>query len=271
MGRYFKEFYRFLKHIVENASLLKILIINDFKKDYLGSYLGLLWGFILPLSFILVIWFVFEVGFRTAPVSGDVPFFLWLMSGMIPWFYFANALSSITMAVVSNSFLVKKVAFRVSILPLVPMGSALILHLGLVFILMIIFFLYGFKPSIYWLQLPYYTFILSLFLLGIGWLISSLRVFILDVGNAIAVLIQFGFWFTPIFWSISLVPEKYLFYIKLNPMFYIIQGYRDTFINHVWFWEHPVHTLYFLAITLFFFVFGALVFKRLRPHFGDVI
>ena len=55
MGRYFKEFYRFLKHIVENASLLKILIINDFKKDYLGSYLGLLWGFILPLSFILVI------------------------------------------------------------------------------------------------------------------------------------------------------------------------------------------------------------------------
>lgn len=269
--RYFKEFYRFIKHLFENSSLLTTLIKNDFTKAYLGSYLGLIWGFVQPISFMLVIWVVFEIGFRAAPTAGDIPFFLWLMSGMLPWFFFADALSSVTMAVVGNTFLVKKVAFRVSILPLVPLGSTLILHIGLVIILMILFLFYGFSPSIYWLQLPYYMFIVSLLLLGIGWLTSSIRVFVKDVGNAIAVLTQFGFWFTPIFWSISLVPAKYLVYVKLNPMFYIVQGYRDTFINHVWFWERAVNSLYFLGITLFFFIFGAIVFKRLRPHFGDVL
>jgi len=114
MIRYIKEFYRFLKHIVQSRQLIVTLIKNDFKKQYLGSYLGLIWTFIQPLTFMLVIWFVFTYGFRSAP-HGDTPYFLWLASGMIPWFFISNALSAGTNAITSNSFLVKKVAFRVSI------------------------------------------------------------------------------------------------------------------------------------------------------------
>ncbi len=106
--RYFKEFYRFLKHIFETRRLLLTLIKNDFKKQYLGSYLGLLWAFIQPIAFIVVIWFVFEIGFRSGTVMGDTPFFLWLICGMIPWFFFADAVSSGTSAIVANNFLVKK-------------------------------------------------------------------------------------------------------------------------------------------------------------------
>ncbi|MDQ7062059.1 MAG: ABC transporter permease [Sulfurimonas sp.] len=271
MTRYIKDFYRFLKHIVESRQLLSTLIKNDFKKQYLGSYLGLIWAFIQPLTFMLVIWFVFEVGLRTASTPGDIPFFLWLMTGMIPWFFISNALIAGTNAIVGNDFLVKKVAFRVSILPLVPIGSALIIHLGLIIFLISVFLLYGFSPSIYWLQLPYYILCSIALILGITWMTSSAMVFVKDIGQFVAVLVQIGFWATPIFWNINTVPQKYQYLVKLNPAYYIIEGYRDTFINHTFFWEMPSITLYFWSATAIFFIFGAIVFKRLRPHFGDVL
>lgn len=269
--RYTKEFLRFLKHIYVTRYLLVVLIKNDFRKQYLGSYLGLIWAFIHPLVFISVIWFVFEIGFKAGPVTGDTPFFLWLICGMIPWFFLSNALSSGAGAIVNNSFLVKKVAFRVSILPLVEIGSALIIHICLVGFLMIAFLLYGFKPSLYWLQLPFYILCSILLLLGLSWLTAAIRVFVKDVGQLITVLIQIGFWATPIFWSFNMVPIKYQWIIKLNPAFFIVDGYRNTFINHTWFWEHPKINLYFFVVTIFCLVFGAIVFKRLRPHFGDVL
>jgi len=268
--RYIKEFYRFLKHIIENRKLLVTLIKDDFQKQYLGSYLGLTWAFIQPLTFMLVIWFVFTYGLRSGP-HGDTPYFIWLMSGMIPWFFISNVLSSATNAIISNSFLVKKVAFRVSILPLVQIGSALIIHIVLVLFLIFVIFLYGFKPSIYWLQIPYFMLCSVILLLGISWITSAIRVFIKDIGNFISVLLQIGFWATPIFWNINMIPEQYQWVIKLNPAYYIVEGYRNSLINHIWFWEMPNVTIYYLSITLIFFILGAIVFKRLRPHFGDVL
>lgn len=107
--------------------------------------------------------------------------------------------------------------------------------------------------------------------LGISWLISSLRVFMKDVAQVVSVVLQLGFWVTPIFWSIKMVPEEYMYVLKLNPMVYIVEGYRNCFIYEMWFWETYKHTPYFLIITLFFLIVGAVVFRRLRPHFGDVL
>ena len=126
-------------------------------------------------------------------------------------------------------------------------------------------------PSIYWLQAPYFIACTVFLVLGISWLTSAFRVFIKDVGNFITVIIQIGFWATPIFWSRDLVPEKYEYIIEFNPMAYIINGYRDTFINHVWFWENGAVTFYFWGIVAIILVVGIIVFKRLRPHFGDVL
>jgi len=268
---YFNEFRQFLFHLFSNYKLIITLTKNDFKKQYFGSYFGLFWAFAQPIVFILVIWFVFDVGLRGSPNTDEgTPFFLWLISGMIPWFFFANGLNSGTNAIISNSFLVKKVAFRTSILPLVQIGSALMIHLVLVTLLVLAFILYGFHPSLYWLQVFYYLFCSVFLLLGLTWLTSSIRVFVKDIGNFINIVIQIGFWATPIFWSLDLVPQHYRYIIELNPMFYIIEGFRDTFINHIWFWEKGL-TVYFLLFTSIFFVLGAIVFRKLRIHFGDVL
>jgi lipopolysaccharide transport system permease protein/teichoic acid transport system permease protein len=190
---------------------------------------------------------------------------------LIPWFFISNALSSATNAITSNSFLVKKVAFRVSILPLVQISSAFIIHFVLILFLVSMFLIYGFTPSIYWLQIPYYMMCSVVLLLGISWMTSAVRVFIKDISNFIMVLLQIGFWATPIFWNVSMISPEHQWILKLNPAFYIIEGYRNSFINHIWFWETPNVTFYYVGITLFFFILGAIVFKRLRPHFGDVL
>ena len=269
--RYLKEFFRFIKHIKESKKLLFTLAYSDFKEQYLGSYLGIFWAVLRPSLFVLVIWFVFGMGFKSKPTDDGVPFVLWLLCGMIPWFFFADTVSKSMNAITSNAYLVKKVAFRSSILPLVKIISSLGVHFVLIGLLILIFILNGYYPTIYWLQLPYYIFCTIILVLSLGWLTSSLKVFIKDIGEIIGVVIQFGFWLTPIFWSLDKIPEQYHYIIKLNPMYYIIDGYRNTFIDQVWFWETYKVTPYFLITTGILFVVGAVVFKRLRPHFGDVL
>lgn len=266
-----KEFVQFLRSLVSNKRLLIALTIDDFKQQYLGSYLGFCWALIKPTVFIAVIWFVFEVGFRAAAVTSDVPFVLWLMSGYSAWFYFSESLSSGVNAVISKQFLVKKVDFRVSILPLVVAFSALIIHFIFLLVVAILFLLNGFPPNKYWLQIPFYTINLVMFAIGLNWLVSSLRVFVKDIGPMIGIVLQVGFWGTPIFWSLVTVPERYQMILKLNPMYFLVSGYRESFIGTRYFWERGYEVIVFLGISLFFFVLGALVFKRLRPHFGDVL
>ncbi len=271
MYNYLKEIYQFLNHLKASRSLLVTLAYEDFRQDYLGSYLGILWALLRPLMFISIIWLVFTLGFRASLVDDDTPFALWLLCGMIPWFFFAEGLSKGVQAIVSNAYLVKKVAFKVSILPLVKILSALGVHLILLGLLVVAFILSGYRPSFYWLQLPYYLLCSLFLLLGLSWLTSSIRVFVPDMAEIIGVVVQFGFWLTPIFWSFNLIPEKYHWLIKFNPMVYIVQGYRDTFIHQRWFWEKPQDTLQFICIAALLLGLGVLVFKRLRPHFGDVL
>ena len=262
--------FTFLKTIWQNKRLLWSLIKNDFRQRYLGNVLGIAWAFIQPTATILIFWFVFQVGFKSQPVD-NFPFILWLVAGMFPWFFFAEALSTGTNSIIANAFLVKKVVFRVSLLPIIPLFSALIVHLFFIFFMFGMFLYYGYTPDIYALQLFYYLFALSILILGLSWITSSVVVFFRDMGQLVSMLIQFGFWLTPIFWSMKMIPEKYHWIIELNPMVYIIDGYRNSMIYHKWFWEDMHMTLYYWSITLALFILGGLTFKKLRPHFADVL
>lgn len=265
-----RRFIQFIIDLYCSRDLILQLVIRDFKTRYLGSYLGLFWAFIQPVITILILWFVFDVGFKSAPV-GDLPFILWLVTGIIPWFFISECLSGGTVAVVENSYLVQKIVFRISILPVVKLLSALIVHLFFVLIIFAFFIAYHIPVTIYSIQVLYYGLSSIVLLLGLIWLTSALMVFLKDVGQIVAMVIQFGFWLTPIFWSLQMVPGKYHVLIKLNPIYYIIQGYRDCFIHKVWFWQHPFYTVYFWGMTGGIFILGAVVFSRLRPHFADVL
>lgn len=267
---YIKNFYNFFIGIYKSKELLTGLVKNDLKSKYFGNYLGILWAFIQPIAMISILWFVFQVGFKSTPVD-DFPFILWIMAGMIPWFFFAECLQNSTQSILSNSFLVKKIVFRVSLLPLIQILSAFIVHMFFVIVLLGMFIFYGYKPSVYWLQIPYYVLCTVLLVLGLSWATSSIVVFFRDLGQIVGLIVQFGFWLTPIFWSVKIVPERYQDIISYNPVFYIVEGYRDSLIYNVWFWDRGAVTAQYWVVTLLVLFVGVSIFKKLRPHFADVL
>ena len=244
---------------------------RDFKTQYTGSLLGVIWVYLQPLLYILVIYAVFSFGFRSRPATNDAPYSVWLISGMIPWLFFSANLSTGATIINQYSFLVKKINFSLSILPIVKLLSTLVPHVVFIFITALVAMYNGIYPDIYFLQIGYYIFAMCILLTGINWLTSSANVFIPDVAKFVSLVVQFGFWLTPIFWNKDQLPERYQWIITLNPMSYIVNGYRDSIINKTGFWERPDDTIVFWLICIFFCLAGATAFKRLKPHFAEVI
>lgn len=268
--KYFRALLSLIADIFANRKLLWQMTKRDFKQRYLGSYLGILWAFIQPTITVLIFWFVFQVGFKSMPVE-NFPFILWLVCGMFPWFFVSESILSASNSIIESSFLVKKIVFRVELLPIVKIMSALVVHIFFVAVLFLMFAIYGYSVSIYNLQIIYYFFAMICLTLGISWLTSSLTVFLRDVGQFAAMILQFGFWATPIFWNLNMVPENFQFILKLNPAFYLVEGYRQCFIYKEWFWQHEHLTIYFWLFTAIVMFIGAWCFKKLRPHFADVL
>lgn len=266
-----KRAKNFFTDIYDKRSILFELAKRDFQQQYMGSYLGFVWVYLQPLLFISVLYLVFTFGFKSGSSSNGVPFAVYLISGMIAWLYIAENLNAGTNVIRQHSFLLKKVDFRLSMLPVVKLLSSSVPHIFFIMIAILIAVLNGIYPTIYVFQTLYYFAAMIALLLGIGWFTSSTNIFIPDVSKAVSVIVTFGFWLTPIFWDLSKIPEQYQWIIKLNPAVYIIEGYRDSIINHTWFWEKPFDTLYFWFFTGLILIFGIKVFKNLKPHFAEVI
>ena len=263
-------FLTFLAELFSRRNLIYVLTKRDFKAVYLGSYLGIIWAFLLPIAMTLIFWFVFQVGFNSQPVD-QYPFILWLVCGMFPWFFFNDCVNNGTNSILQNSFVVKKVVFSIGILPLIKILSALVIHSFFILLIVIMFLYYGYPPSLHVVQIAYYLAALMIFVLGVTWLTSSVVIFFKDLKPLIAILLQMGFYLTPIFWNLNMLPEEYRAVIRYNPVFYIVEGYRESFIYKKWFWENLESALYFWSVTGLVFVTGAVVFRRLRPHFADVL
>lgn len=265
-----RELFDFLYELYRKRRLIKGLVAKDFQNQFLGSFLGIFWAFFQPAVFIFVLWFIFSTGFRTGTV-GDVPFVLYLMTGVVLWTFFSESFVAGAMAILESDYLVKKMVFRVSILPVVKILSQLLVHLIFSGLLLIVYFGHGYAPSLYLIQLLYYLFATLVLLMGLSWISSALNVFVRDIGQIIRVINRIGFWFTPIFWHIDILPPRFHFLIKLNPVYYLVTGYRNCLFYKVWFWENYRLTLYYWIVTIIIFALGAIVFRRLRPHFADVL
>ncbi len=264
--------------VVENRQLIKNLAHNDFKVKFAGSYLGTIWAFIQPVVTVLIYWFVFDkaIGMRVS-VHGDLPlpYVLWLVSGIIPWFFFSDCISSGTSVLVEYSYLVKKVVFNVDILPVVKIFSSIFVHIFFVLFTVVLFLFFGYQPDLYILQVIYYSMGVLFFALGLSYLTSAISVFFPDVRQIVNIALQIWIWVTPIMWNINdmqaRMPAVVLKLLKVNPLYYIVMGYREAFIEKVWFWEHPELTLYFWILTGFICLLGVTVFKRLKVHFADML
>lgn len=272
-----KNFIHSIKEIYESRKLIGNLAKNDFKKKFAGSYLGTIWAFIQPVVTVFVYWFVFGIVMQYSRGPSEYPYVLWLIAGLVPWFFFQDALTGGTNALLEYNYLVKKVVFQINVLPIVKILAAIFVHAFFVVIMLIISAGYGRFPDLYTLQIVYYTFCMFVMALGISYATSAIVIFFRDLNPMINIMFQVGVWMTPIMWDFSLFAgtmAKYPWLVKvfkLNPMYYIVYGYREAILQKVWFWERPVLTAYFWIFTILMFVIGTRTFKKLKPHFADVL
>ncbi|MEQ2701283.1 MULTISPECIES: ABC transporter permease [Hungatella] len=265
-----KKLSSLLKEFISNRSLILDLAINDFKTRYAGSYLGIVWAFVQPVVTILVYWFVFQVGFRSGTLK-EVPFVLWLAAGLVPWFFFNEALNSATSSLIDYGYLVKKVVFNIRIIPFVKILSALFVHAFFVIFILLLYILNNIFPSIYWLQIVYYSGYMIILCLGITYVTSALMIFFRDLSQIINVFLQIGIWMTPIMWDIAVIPIQHQWILKLNPMYYVVEGYRNALIYHNWFWNDPIQTVYVWIIAIIMLLLGNYVFNKLKEYFADAL
>ena len=265
-----------LKELVAKRKLIWELSKADFRKRFVGSYFGVVWMFIQPIVTVLIYWLIFgPIGFKSAPPVPNASYVQWLIPGIAPWFFFSEALNCGTGCLQEYNYLVKKVVFNISVLPVVKIISAMFVHAFFVLFTIILYAAYGKFPDFYYLQIIYYSVCVFILVLGLSYATSAIVIFFRDLTQIINIVLQVGVWLTPIMWIVEASPlmghPVIMKILKLNPMYYIVSGYRDTFLMKTWFWEHAGWTVYFWIFTILCFLFGSWVFKRLRIHFADVL
>lgn len=262
-----------IKDIIAKRRLIFELAKADFKKRFVGSYFGIVWLFLQPTVTVVIYFMIFQLGFKSTPVSDrNIPYVIWMVAGLVPWFFFNEAVTTGTNSLREYSFLVKKIVFQVDIIPVVKITSAFFVHLIFLLIAIVLNLFCGVMPSIYWLQLPLYSLLTALLGLGVCYATAAVDVFFKDMGQIVGIILQVGIWATPIMWKLEDMAPAWSWPIfRLNPMFFVVDGYRDAFIFQRWFWEKPGWLLYTLAVTAVLLFLGNRVFKKLRPHFADVM
>jgi teichoic acid transport system permease protein len=266
------------QELFQSRHLIWKLAKNDFKKRYAGSYLGAVWAMAQPVVTIAMYYLVFDLVFNSrGPVLSngrEIPYVLSLTAGLVPWFFFSEALNHGTMALLEYNYLVKKVVFKISILPIIKVIGATFIHAFFVLVMLVVASCYGFFPTFYTLQLLYYSACLFIFVLAICYTTCAVVIFFRDLSQIISIALQIGMWATPILWKLEdLEPKmgRLVNLFKINPLVYIVNGYRNSVYGSQWFFEDLGYTAYFWIVTVVLFGVGAMIFKRLKVHFADVL
>lgn len=251
--------------ILSYSDLLKNLVSRDFKTRYKRSYLGILWSLLNPLLIIAVYTLAFDYIMKIRVKN----FPMFFMCGYLPWSYLGASLSVSLTSLSDSGYLIKAVYFPREILPLSIVLSSLF-HFLITFIFVFpILMIYGYFPQWSYFSLPAIIFFQSLFIFGLSLFLSSIHVFFRDLRYILDVILMAWFWLTPIAYPISLIPDQYLFFYKLNPMTLFVTAYREVLLNGVLL--EPKYWVAILLATAGSLVLGYLSFLRIRKRLAEEI
>lgn len=262
-----------IKNIITKSKMIYSLAKSDFKKRFVGSFFGLVWMFVQPLATVLVYTLIFQVGFRATPPIENIPYVVWLICGLVPWFYFQDTLIQSTNCLYEYNYLVKKVVFKVELLPIIKLISVAFSHIAFLVILFISLFISRVHFNIKFIFVIYYSFALSVFSLGISYFTSAINVFFKDMAQIVGIILQFGIWMCPIMYDERLFSGRAEFVLKLlkfNPIYYVVKGYRNCLLSEPFELFFNL-TIYYWIIAIVLLIFGYKLFYKLKEDFSDVL
>lgn len=247
------------------------LAIFELLKKSRGAVLSWAWLLLRPAIFVFVFWFALYIGLRVGR-DMDPPYFLWLMSGLIPWFYMQDLLSGGSDVFHRYSYLVNKIKFPISGIPTLYGISSLIVNLGLMFILLGIYFAYGQPLDLHLLQIPLVLLLMFIFFFIYSLFTSLLSGLSKDFANLVKALITPLFWISGIIFDISKVDIEWIKTIMLfNPISFFVNSFRDALYERTWFWEDQIALLGFGAVFIMTFLIMLLLYKRLHEEVPDAL
>ena len=256
----------FLTPFLSYKFLLSQLVLRDIKSRYKQSIMGYAWVILNPLVQLLVYSFVFSIIFRFP--TNNIPYSIFLFTGLLPWIYLQSSLSTVTLSLVDSSDLLRKVYFPREVLIYSVIISKSIDFLFACLVLVVFLFYYHITPA------GTIIFILPIFLIqvilmaGIGLILSTFNLFYRDIQYLVNLLLMLWMYLSPVVYPLSMVPKNFILIYKLNPMVGIIEGYRSALFNYPF---DKGSIVWSLVISSLIFLCGFLIFKRTEKIFADVV
>jgi lipopolysaccharide transport system permease protein len=261
----------FASNLIQRRTLLFQLVRRDFEQRFVGSAVGWLWAVIHPVVLLLSWTFVFQICLKMTLPANEVTqnYSLFLFCGFLPWLLFSETVTRSASSLLDNSNLITKTVFPSEIVPVSIFLSSLVSHLmALVLVIGVVGFYNG-HFSLWMFSLPVYMLLVGLFAVGVGWIVSSLQVYLRDTAQVLSVLLTFWFWITPIFISEEMVPARFRFLLRGNPLAFVVRAYRDRLLSYRTPNLHEFAIVAAYAVTAF--VIGGLFFRHLKRGFADVL
>lgn len=249
-------------------SLIFRLAVNDCKAKFAGSALGAVWAFAYPVVTVCIYYFVYTVALKGTPTDG-VPYALWLISGIMPWFFFSDSLCSASSVFIDYKYLVRKIKFNTRLLPIIRAASSAIVYIPILAISYLVLTLGGIRPCLGQFNAILWLFGGILFCYGIGRIFAVLSAYKKDFVYVTQIALQLIFWLTPVFWPVSALGDTLQKLCLLNPYAILIEGYRSAIL-----FGNSLSlgiTAYFWSLTILLNITARIIFKNKLACISDVL
>lgn len=256
---------RYINDLFRYRELIELLTAREIKVRYKQSFLGIFWALFQPLVMVILFTAIFTKIVRM-PV-GNVPYPVFILTGLIPWTFFANSLNAAIPSIVMNGDLVKKIYFPRVIFPIASILAAFFDFLIASFLVVAVILFFKMKISISLIFLPIVVFIQIFFTVGVSLILSALNVHYRDVKNALASLIQIWMFATPVIYPLEVIRPHLRQILLLNPMSGVLDAYRKILVEGIW--PDFNYLAYSIVITTIVFIIAYLFFKKMEPTFSD--
>lgn len=256
---------------LENLHRIYSISRYEILADIRDSNLGILWNILNPLIQILTYGFVFGIGIRGGKPVNGIDFFQWMMAGLLVWFFISPCITGGVRSIHSKANIITKMKFPVSILPTIVVIKELFNHVFMLIIMYIVFLIKGMKPSFYNLEILYYIICIMAFSISLGLITSVLNMITRDVKKMVNASMRMLMYLTPILWTMDNLPVYMQKIMKCNPIYYIVEGYRDSFFYHKGILNNPREMITFWVSIIFLFVLGSMLMYKFKHKFIDLI
>ena len=263
---------KIIKEHIEYRKQISKLAKSEMVKAYKGTALGWSWVLIKPAINIFVYWFAFSYGLRGGDPIAGYPFFLWLIAGLIPWFYMRDMLTGGANSMRSHRYLITKIKFPISTIPTFVSVSFLYVELMLLAVTIVIYMAFGYMPDIYYLQIPIYILFMFMFSTTWGLLSGLLSAMSRDFLNFVRPISMALFWMSGILYDATSIEVEWIRTILLfNPITLLVNGFRNCFVYKTWIWENPTELLNFTIIFAIELGLALWAYKKLYKEIPDVL